>query len=243
MNIIITMAGLSERFKIAGYEYPKYKIPITDYTMFELAVMSLSGFNELTPLYIFIVQKKDDSCGFIAEKCKKLNIKNFIIKELDFITDGQATTATLVKDLCCCNDSTIIYNIDTFFDPKQLSVCDIKGDGFIPCCKMDGSHWSFVETDEFNRAVCITEKERISDNCSIGLYYFSSYSLFIEAYNEFYFGNRNNRYKEKYIAPIYNFLIEKQKEVYISNISAENVFIFGTPEELEISKKRLMNFN
>jgi hypothetical protein len=38
---------------------------------------------------------------------------------------------------------------------------------------------------------------------------------------------------EKYIAPLYNFMIEKGMEVTISMVDANKVHVLGTPEELE----------
>lgn len=234
MNIIITMAGLGERFKRAGYTLPKYMIIVNGDTLFEWSMKSLIGFNNTLSKYIFIVRKEDNAQNFISEKCKKIGIKNFCIKEIDFITDGQASTALLAKDLCAKNESILIYNIDTFVIPNVLKSTDIKGEGFIPCALMEGNHWSFVKTDINYRAIEVAEKKRISNNCSIGLYYFSSYSLFENLYKEFYLDKVNVKIKERYIAPIYNLLIQNKKEVYISIIEKSKVFVLGTPEEVKV---------
>ena len=37
---------------------------------------------------------------------------------------------------------------------------------------------------------------------------------------------------EKYIAPLYNYMIEKDLQVTISIVPAEKVHVLGTPEEL-----------
>mgnify|MGYP005827396911 FL=1 len=42
---------------------------------------------------------------------------------------------------------------------------------------------------------------------------------------------------EKYIAPLYNYLIEKGKEVRISLVEKDRVHVLGTPEELEYFKE------
>lgn len=223
------MAGQSKRFKIAGYKQPKYTIMVHGKTLFEWSMLSLAAFNDSR--YIFIVQKKDNSNTFIYDKCKKLKIKNYVIKEIDFDTDGQATTATLVKDIVSNMEPIIIYNIDTFVIPNVIQPSNIIGDGFIPCSSMTGNNWSFVEIDKNGNAVKVTEKERISSNCSIGLYYFNSYKLFLELVDEYY--SVENNIKEKYIAPIYNLLIKKNKSVRIMSIDSKNVFVLGTPEEVE----------
>lgn len=38
----------------------------------------------------------------------------------------------------------------------------------------------------------------------------------------------------KYIAPLYNYMIEKRYNVTISIVSADKVHVLGTPEELNI---------
>ena len=38
---------------------------------------------------------------------------------------------------------------------------------------------------------------------------------------------------EKYVAPLYNYLLEKGGEIFIADIPSERVHVLGTPEELE----------
>lgn len=37
---------------------------------------------------------------------------------------------------------------------------------------------------------------------------------------------------EKYVAPLYDYLLSKGGEIYISDINPEKVHVLGTPEEL-----------
>ena len=106
---------------------------------------------------------------------------------------------------------------------------------------MDGSHvlkamgenWSFAAVDTDGWVSQVTEKERISDNCSVGMYWFSTAALFEEAYRGYYLDSDNGQEKEKYIAPLYNYyLIKKGKKISISQISDQMVHVLGTPEEL-----------
>ena len=113
----------------------------------------------------------------------------------------------------------------------------IKGDGFIPCFKADGDHWSFVKLDESGNATEVREKTRISDNCTIGAYYFKSCELYEKLYNEYYSDNKNLEKGEKYVAPLYNHLIKQGGKVNISLINPEKVHVLGTPEEVEVFKK------
>jgi dTDP-glucose pyrophosphorylase len=108
----------------------------------------------------------------------------------------------------------------------------IKGDGFIPCFIAEGDHWSFVRLDETGKVVEIKEKERISDYCTIGAYYFKSCELYEKLYQEYYSSEQNLVNGEKYVAPLYNYLLTKNGEIYISCVEYDKVHVLGTPKEL-----------
>ena len=234
MNIVITMAGNGVRFKNAGYQEPKYKIKVCGKTIFEWAMESLTGFNKVENLkYIFIARKGEDAKKFILEKMQKHNIKDVEVIEIDYLTEGQATSAMLAKSKWDEKDELIIYNIDTYVESDNMKYEDIRGDGFIPCFNAPGDHWSFVKTDKDGNTIEIREKERISDNCTIGLYYFKSCELYEKIYNEYYSDNNNIEKSEKYVAPLYNHMVKKGYVINIQNLPEGVVHVLGTPEEVK----------
>jgi dTDP-glucose pyrophosphorylase len=232
VNIVITMAGLGSRFKKAGYQLPKYMIGAHEKTLFEWSMLSLDAFNKPTSKYFFIVRKEDHSSQFIMEKCRELRIDDIQLIEIDYLTDGQATTAMLAEKYWDAEKPLMIYNIDTYVEANEIKSSQIKGDGFIPCFNAEGSHWSFVKLDENNKAIEVREKMRISDNCTLGAYYFKTCKLFKELYEEYYAIDSNVEKGEKYVAPLYNYLISKGGEVYIATVPQSKVHVLGTPEEL-----------
>lgn len=233
MNIIITMAGLGSRFRKAGYNVPKYMIEVNGKTLFEWSMLSLVDFNKQKNVkYIFIDRKENNGEDFIKKECEKIGINDFKIIELNELTDGQATTALLAKKYWKENEEAIIYNIDTYVEPNIIKYSDIQGDGFIPCFNGKGDHWSFVKLDKNGNAIEVREKQRISNNCTIGLYYFKSCKLYEKIYNEYYSDDSHLEKNEKYIAPLYNYMIEKGLIVKISNLPKEKVHVLGTPEEV-----------
>ena len=237
MNIIITMAGLGSRFRKAGYTVPKYKVEVKGKNLFQWSMLSLEDFNiKENVKYIFVVRKEDDSKEFILDEMKKNNIEDVNIIELDELTDGQATSALLAKKYWAEDEEMIVYNIDTYVEPNVIKYSDIQGDGFIPCFRAEGDHWSFVKLDENGNAVEVREKQRISEYCTIGLYYFKSCKLYEKMYQEYYRDDTHLEKNEKYIAPIYNYMIDKGMKVRISDIPLEKVHVLGTPEEVEIFK-------
>lgn len=234
MQVIITMAGLGSRFRKAGYDCPKYMIKAKGKTLFEWSMDSLFGYNEHVSKYIFVVRTEDKSGEFIRLQCEKYGIRNIEVVEIDYMTDGQATTCMLAIPYCNFEESIMVFNIDTYIEPGEMKYADITGDGHIPCFHAEGEHWSFVRLDEDGKVVEVREKVRISDNCTLGAYYFSSAKLYKNLYNEYYTNKSNMEKNEKYIAPLYNFMIEKGMSVTISIIDENRVHVLGTPEELNI---------
>ena len=237
IDIVITMGGIGKRFRDVGYLIPKYMITAKDKTLFEWSLKSLDRLKGYINKYIFVALEDNsiDINGFISSKCELLGIDSFEILILDKLTDGQATTALMAKEYWNKNNELLIYNIDTYVESGEIKYEDFRGDGFIPCFKAPGNHWSFVRLDDSGKVVEIKEKERISDNCTIGAYYFSSSELYEKIYNRYYVELKNNGVginNEKYIAPLYDYMINNDMEVYISDIPSDKVHVLGTPEEL-----------
>ena len=233
MIIIITMAGLGSRFRKAGYNCPKYMIDAKGKTLFEWSMDSLVGYNKIVSKYIFVVRKEDNSEKFIREHMAAYGISNIEIVGIDYLTDGQATTCMLAIPYCNPDEEIMIYNIDTYVEPNEMKYEDISGDGYIPCFHADGDHWSFAKIDENSNVIEVREKQRISDNCTLGVYYFKSARLYRKLYEDYYADNSKVEKNEKYIAPLYNHMIQKGMVVTISIVDAEKVNVLGTPEELQ----------
>lgn len=233
MNIIITMAGLGTRFRRAGYKMPKYRIEARGKTLFEWSMDSLLGYNEQVSKYVFVVRREDQAADFIREQCLKYGIQQTEVMEIDHMTDGQATTCMLAIPRCNPKEPVMIYNIDTYVEPYELKYEDISGDGHIPCFRAEGDHWSFARLDAEGKVAEVREKVRISDNCTLGAYYFSSAELYQRLYEEYYADGSHMEKNEKYIAPLYNYMIEKGLSVTISLVDEKKVHVLGTPEELQ----------
>lgn len=235
MQIVITMAGLGSRFKKAGYKEAKFRIMAKGKSLFAWSMESLKGFHDAENDYFFIVRSEDNAASFIRKTCLSEQIcreDKIHVIELDHTTDGQATTALLAAPFWKSEDELLIYNIDTYVEAYAMNAEDICGDGFIPCFKASGDHWSFVRLNDNGDAVEVREKVRISDNCTLGAYYFSSCGLYERMYREYYTEDAVLEAGEKYVAPLYNYMISKGMKVRISNVDAAKVHVLGTPEEL-----------
>lgn len=267
LTVIIPMAGLSSRFSSAGYLRPKYELLAHNQTLFYWSMLSLHSLQSHEVRYIFICLKDFNARNFVSEQCRVLNITEFYIVELDSPTKGQAATVYhAIKDIAIVG-RILIYNIDTYICGQTLKFqwLDDRISGCVPCVEEPvGTHWSFLKKDDQGFATHITEKIKISDLASIGLYYFSSSRDYVSAYQEFYSGHNtstsekescsdrhqtnkdqadpeHHRLKgEQYVAPLYRLLIEKGQKVFVEIIPIESFIPLGTPAEYEAFKASII---
>lgn len=229
MNIVITMAGNGTRFKKQGIdEKEKWQLEIKDKTMFEWAMSSLEDFFD--EKFIFIAQEDHEAEEFIQEKCEKLGIHNWSLMEVSEKTDGQATTALLAEEEMNENEEFAVYNIDTYVEEGEIKD-DIDSDGCIPVFEVEGEKWSFVKTDEKGKVVDVAEKKRISNLATLGFYHFGSLKDFRKAYNEMR-EEVKEEYGEVYIAPLYNWFIDNDRELSIQKVDEDKINVLGTPEDI-----------
>lgn len=236
--IVFPMAGLSSRFRQAGYEYQKFRLKAFGRTLFEHSVVSFSHYFGSEKL-LFVTQRSFYAEEFIRTRLRKLGLQrdDYHIIQLEKPTSGQAETVLLgLKEVSGSeNEPLSIFNIDTFRPdfryPENLDLRQI--DGYLEVFEAAGDHWSFVlpeAGDDTGRVLRVTEKERISDLCSTGLYYFKTVSLFRRAYDATYVGTEDHR-TETYVAPMYNYLLESGKDIRFSKIDISSIVNCGTPDE------------
>lgn len=235
MKILITMAGEGSRFKKIGYDCPKHEIEIRDKTLFEWSMKSLKDFYNED--FIFIVRKNCYDKEKLENICEKLGIKKFKFKEIENLSDGQASTAYLCNELILDNDEIVIYNIDTYIEEDELkkNIFDLY-DGFIPVFKASGDRWSFIKINKDKKIEDVVEKRRVSNLASVGFYYFKSWKDYKEIYLK-YRDMIKKEYGEVYIAPMYHFLLGNKKKIGYMELSSKKVHILGTPEDIENFKK------
>lgn len=235
LNVVIAMAGRGSRFYEAGYAVPKYEIMAHDRTLFEWSMLSLKNFLTSDSRVIFVCLEENKSSEFVLNQTKALGLTDVHIIELKELTDGQATSAYLSRELWTPERPLLIYNIDTYVKPHAIKPGDIRpgSDGWVPCFQVPGDHWSFVKLGDDGWAVDLAEKQRISDHASIGLYWFSRADRYVELYDRFFSDPKNLVRGEKYIAPLYRQLLAEGGKVSLSDLPLEDVHVLGTPVELD----------
>lgn len=232
MNVVVTMAGRGSRFSKAGYQQPKHEIIAEGRSLFWWSMHSLEQFFD--EQFIFIVRKESYSKPHLIDEIMRLGIASYVIVELASVTKGQADTVMQVANFFYDDEDILVYNIDTTIKPEYLSKeAIIQRDGTVPLFEAEGTHWSFAKLDEpKKRIIEMAEKRPISSWGSVGLYYFHQWKDFSSAFEKMS-DQLLEDYGEIYIAPLYNYLIEKGKIIKPIFLPSESFASLGTPEELE----------
>lgn len=227
------MAGIGKRFRDAGYDCPKYRIEAHGRTLFAWSMLSLRSFIQAGANFTFVVRREDDATAFIRQECLVVGIVSAQIVEIDALTDGQATSAILGGEVLQNSaEPFLVYNIDTFVHPDALPVDSVRGDGWVPCFPGKGDGWSFAVAEPDGRITDLQEKVRISPHATIGLYWFSSFDLYRQVYNDYYSCISRMEKGEKYIAPMYRQMIQTGQEVFLHEVDFDAVIPLGTPAEV-----------
>lgn len=232
-TLVITMAGRGQRFRDAGYEVPKFAIEVHGHSLFAWSLVSLSSWITAGAHAVFVTHADDDAVPFVTAQCRLLGLASFDIVELEETTDGQATTAVAAAPLVDDPEMPlVIYNIDTHVRPPALDARRVRGDGWLPCFPGAGSAWSFARAGADGRVSEVREKERISDDATVGLYWFRSFAGYRALYDRAVREGGGVQAGERYVAPLFNLLVAQGSEVYLDRVAAADVVPLGTPAEV-----------
>jgi len=239
LNVLIPMAGAGSRFEKAGYTFPKPLIEVNGKPMIQVVVENIG----LEANFHFVVQKQhrekynlDTMLNLIAPKCK--------IIEVDGITEGAACTALLAKEYIENDKPLFFANSDQWVDWNPLEFMyrmqETNADGGIVTFKATHPKWSFVKIDERNIATEVAEKNPISNNATVGYYYWKRGSDFVK-YAEQMIAKNIRVNDEFYVCPVYNQAIQDGKIIRIDE--AKSMWGLGTPEDLEHFIKNKVSYS
>jgi len=231
LSLVITMAGEGSRFREAGYASPKPRIQVKGKTLREWALDSLDSLATPGCRVVFVDRVGRSDAAELRSLVARWRPGRVDLVELPSSTDGQATTTLHGLETAGVTGPFVVYNIDTHIRPGSLRPPDQEWDGWIPCFEAPGDHWSFVQATRDGVVERVAEKSRISNWASVGLYGFRSPAMFREAYTETY--AHDAQITERYIAPIYNWMVDQGMTVRMTCIPFADVVPLGTPQEVE----------
>jgi beta-phosphoglucomutase-like phosphatase (HAD superfamily)/dTDP-glucose pyrophosphorylase len=240
LNIVVPMAGAGKRFEEAGYIFPKPLIEIKNLPMINWVLNSLN----IKANYIFIVQKNH------LDKYNLSSTLNFIVKNpriitLNKLTKGSACTTLFAKEYIDNNKPLLLVNSDQFIEwnssKAMYNFISKKVDGAILTFKSTHPKWSYARTNEKNNKVLeVAEKKVISNNATVGIYYWRHGKDYIKYTNSMIKKNITTN-NEFYICPVFNEAIKDKKKIIIYEV--DKMWGLGTPDDLEYFKRSYVGKN
>jgi NDP-sugar pyrophosphorylase family protein len=229
------MAGMGSRFKSAGFSKPKPFIDVLGKPMIQWVIENLN----IPGAHFILIARKEH----IEEETELVTyLKNefpVTIVTVDQLTEGTACTVLFARTLINNKTPLLIANSDQWvdFDLKDL-ICDAgenNWDGSILTFtdKEMNPKWSFARTNEKREVLEVKEKVAISDKATVGIYYFSKGSYFVDAAIDMIIHNErvNNEF---YTCPVYNWALKNDLRIGIYDVPAAAMHGLGTPEDLEL---------
>lgn len=231
MNVLIPMAGAGSRFKEAGYTFPKPLINVNGKPMIQVVVENLN----IDANYIYIVQKEHYE-KYNLEYMLNLITPNCKIVQVDGLTEGAACTALLAKEYIDNSNELVIANSDQYVDWNSndfLYMCtNPEIDGAILTFPSVHPKWSFVKTGDNGLVTEVAEKKPISNEATVGIYYFKQGRYFVE-YAEKMIARNKRVNNEFYICPVFNELIADEGRIKTMKLEENSMWGLGTPEDLK----------
>jgi dTDP-glucose pyrophosphorylase len=230
LNVLIPMAGAGSRFEKAGFTFPKPLIDVKGEPMIKLVYENLN----IKANFIFIVQKEhrkkynlDTLLNLISPNCK--------IIETDGLTEGAACTTLLAKDFIDNDNPLIIANSDQIieWDSNEFmyKMNEINCDGGILTFKSTHPKWSFAKVDSTGYVNEVAEKNPISDDATVGVYYWKKGSDYVK-FAEQMISKDLRVNNEFYVCPVFNESI--LSGLKIKTFEVKKMWSLGTPEDLEV---------
>lgn len=234
MNILIPMAGAGTRFAKAGYVDPKPFIDVDGMPMIGRVLQNLA----IEGARYLLVAQRAHVAAYPQQVLALQACYPITVVPVDGMTEGTACTVLHARQMINDDMPLLIANSDQWVD---FSLSDFLVDA--QARQLDGAivtfhdvernnKWSFARTDASGLVVEVKEKEAISDQATVGIYYFARGADFVDAAIEMLL-KRDRVNGEYYTCPVYNYLIRNGKRVGVYPIAAEAMHGLGTPEDLQ----------
>jgi dTDP-glucose pyrophosphorylase len=234
LNILLPMAGMGNRFAMAGYTFPKPLIEVNGKPMIQVVVENLN----IQAHYIFVVQRSH------YEKYHLQYLLNLIapgcdIILVDAVTEGAACTTLMAQAIIDNDNPLLIVNSDQYIEWNSnecMYAFNANGvDGGIVTFEATHPKWSYVKLDEEGFVGEVAEKKVISNQATAGLYFWRKGSDYVR-YAKQMISQDIRVNNEFYVAPVYNQAILDGKKIRIKNITS--MWGLGTPEDLNVFLER-----
>lgn len=242
MNLVLTMAGKYQRFRLFGNKVPKYLMPLGKSTILWHVIYELVRSAPDVQLYLLANKEDRDFFPILKSILSDFSIDH---KNLAFIddTNSQLETAVAINEsfegrfsnnpdpLVFGNIDTIVKSRRSFFD--RMSNLE-KNEGLIDSFCGSSHEYSYVKTNDFGIVDIVADGSRVSENACSGLYGFGSAKFFLDEAIEILRDDGSANF-----TGLYTNLLEKGCLSYVTHSSdMRDTIVLGTPEEYIVNIHR-----
>jgi dTDP-glucose pyrophosphorylase len=182
--------------------------------------------------YTFIVQKTHYEKYNLNHLLSSIS-PNCNIVQVDGLTEGACCTTLLAKEFINNDEPLIISNSDQFVEWNSNKVIDSfhNYDAGILTFPSTNPKCSYAKLDRDGYVIEVAEKNPISEHATVGIYYWKKGSDYVK-YAEQMVEKNIRVNNEFYVCPVFNEAIKDGKKIIINEIKKDDIWLIGTPEEL-----------
>lgn len=231
MNILVPMAGDSQRFEEAGYSYPKNLVEIDGLSLIEHILQ------QLTPLalrgrIVCLIREEEDR-RFHTGDVVRLICPTATVLTVAGLESGAACTALLAIEHLVRDEPLLVFNGDQIVSRDLRSIVeeferrDLDGGTIV----FNAVHprWSYVRLDDDGLVVEAAEKRPISTHATAGAYWYRRAGEFVDAIMDMI--RKDARVDGRFfICPAYNEMILRQKRIGVVEIDRAEYHSLATPQ-------------
>lgn len=250
MILVICMAGRNTRFHDAGFDVPKYLLPLGEHTVIYEIIQCLTKDYKFDHICLLPNQRDKYFLGELLASVQHFGITNeniFMIPD----TNGQAHTAAIGAQFVIDNiqgkkTPIAFHNSDTIIENRNFAWVaeELKSEGaYIDVFAASSSDYSYV-TMESMRVTRMVEKQVISPFASSGFYAFSSAEFYLQSLSRLIEENNLVGDAEVYVSAVMQDIIERDVHIFASDLSHDTrTTVLGSPQEygLELARRQLIN--
>ena len=229
MNIIIPMAGRGARFAEKKILTPKPLIDVNGKPMIQRAVESL----DIDGRWKFIV-RIDEHLDRVTDMIRSIKPDADIIN-IDYVTEGPASTALLFKDDINNDEELVIANCDQIMEWTSHRFLDYVRyyDGAVVTYHAHTDKNSYARVNKDGLVQEIREKQVISNISLNGIHYWRRGRYFVDSAEAMIKADDRAPNGEFYIGPSYNHMIAQGHTVGIYHIPNQFHHPVGVPDDLD----------
>lgn len=232
MNILLLMAGPSDKFREAGHTFPKNLVEIEGRPIIQHVIENVSPLLSARNRLI-VVLNQQEILRFHTDAVARLLVPDVHICEALGVTKGAACSALLAIDKIDSDTPLVICNGDQVvradlpaavadFETRQL-------DGGLIVFEDVHPRWSFVKCNAEGLVVEAAEKRPISRMATAGFYYFARGRDFVRAATRMILKDSNVE-GAFFVCPSYNELLLENARIGVHSIPRSAYFSMATPQ-------------